>query len=128
MSSPTEVLKAAVMAAEGARAAAFVARDAAALEQLLDERLVYVHATGVKHDRPQLLQFVREGPRFLAVHQQAPHVELLADEVALVTGLLHIRLQRKGEQEPVELASWASAVWMRTDGAWRLVSFQSTKT
>ncbi len=117
----------AVLAAEGARAAAFVARDAAALERLLHERLVYVHATGARHDRDRLLQFLRDGPQFLSVQLHEPRVDLLADGVALVTGLLRMRLRREPGAAPVEAESLASQVWLRTDGAWRLVLFQSTR-
>ena len=117
----------AVLAAEGARAAALVARDAVALEGLLHEHLVYVHATGVKHDRAQLLQFLHDGPQFLSVHLQEPQVQLLAEGVALVTGLLHMRLRREASVAPVEVGSLASQVWLNTNGSWRLVLFQSTK-
>ncbi len=117
----------AVLAADRARAAALVARDAVALEGLLHEHLVYVHATGVKHDRAQLLQFLRGGPQFLSVHLQEPQVQLLADGVALVTGLLHMRLRREAGLAAVEVGSLASQVWLRASGSWRLVLFQSTK-
>ena len=117
----------AVLAAEDARARALVARDAPALERLLHERLVYIHATGAKHDRAQLLQFLREGPQFVSVHLQAPQVQRLAEGVALVTGLLRMRLRREAGVAPVEVASLASQVWLRVDDAWRLVLFQSTK-
>ena len=58
----------------GTAHAAGVARDAQALAALLHDELCYIHATGVRHDRAQLLQSVLSGPRFLAA-------ELAADAV-----------------------------------------------
>lgn len=114
-----------VLAAEQARAAALVARDASALGALLDADLVYVHATGVRHDRRQLLQFVEQGPRFLAVALEQPSVSVFG-EVALVVGELRLTLQR--EAAATEARSWASEVWARAaDGRWRLRLFQSTR-
>ena len=118
-----------VLAAERARAAAVVARDADALATLLHDSLTYIHATGVRHDRAQLLQFVLTGPRFLAVELVAPQVQLHVD-CAIVTGELHLRLQREPTADPIEARSLASEVWLR-DAApphrWRLALFQSTR-
>lgn len=118
-----------VLAAERARAAAVVARDAEALAPLLHDTLTYIHATGVRHDRAQLLQFVLTGPRFLSVALAAPQV-LLHGDCAIVTGDLHLRLQRDPTAEIIEARSLASEVWLR-DAAqprrWRLALFQSTR-
>jgi ketosteroid isomerase-like protein len=117
----------AVLAAERARAAALVARDLVALEALLHDELVYVHATGVRHDRGALLRFVQQGPSFLAVELGAPRVRRHG-ELALVTGELHLRLQREPDVAPVDARSLASAVWLlEPSGAWRLLQFQSTR-
>jgi ketosteroid isomerase-like protein len=118
-----------VLAAEQARAAAMTAGDAAALARWLDDGLVYVHATGVRHDRAQLLHFVATGPRFLAVDFRMEDVLESADCVVL-GGELRLRLVRPGESVPIEARSWASAVWRRgPDHAtpWRLRLFQSTR-
>ena len=117
---------AAVLAAEQARAAALVARDAAALATWLHPELIYVHATGVRHDRERLLRFVAEGPRFLAVAFHAPTAELRGD-VALMTGELRLRLQRQGETATTDARSWASAVWLLGPSGWQLRMFQSTR-
>ena len=118
-----------VLAAERARAATVVARDTDALAMLLHDGLTYIHATGVRHGRAQMLQFVQTGPRFLAVALVTPRVQLHGD-CAIVTGDLHLRLQREPAAEPIEARSLASEVWWR-DAApphrWRLALFQSTR-
>lgn len=118
-----------VMAAEQARAAAMVACDAEVLAGLLHEELVYTHATGARHDRAQLLQFLHSGPRFLEVELRAAQCRLHGD-AAIVTGELRLRLQRVGDAGPTDALSLASEVWLRDAAAparWRLVLFQSTR-
>lgn len=118
-----------ILAAERARAAAMTDRDAAALVRWLDDRLVYVHATGVRHDRGQLLHFVTTGPCFLEVDFRMEAVRESSDCV-IVSGELRLRLVRPGESAPIDARSWASAVWLRgPDEAtpWQLRLFQSTR-
>ncbi|MDO8375982.1 MAG: nuclear transport factor 2 family protein, partial [Aquabacterium sp.] len=118
-----------VLAAERERAAAVVARDGETLATLLHDGLTYIHATGVRHDRAQLLQFVLTGPRFLAVELVAPQVQLHG-ACAIVTGDLHLRLQREPTAEPIAARSLASEVWLRNAALphrWRLALFQSTR-
>jgi ketosteroid isomerase-like protein len=108
---------------------AVVARDGETLAALLHEGLVYIHATGLRHDRDQLLQFVMTGPRFLSVTLAAPQVQLHGD-CAIVTGDLQLRLQRDPDAAPIEARSLASEVWLRDDAwprRWRLALFQSTR-
>ncbi len=119
-------MNAAVLAAEQQRAAALVARDPAALAGWLHPDLVDVHATGTRHDRAQLLRFVAEGPRFLAVAWHAPAVELHGG-VALLYGALRLRLQRQGETATTDACAWASAVWLLGPAGWQLRLFQLTR-
>lgn len=120
--------EAAVRAAELARAAAMVARDVKALSALLHPGLRYVHAPGRRDDRDGLLQFVAEGPAFLAVELQIDDVACDAHTV-LLSGLLHLSLRRSPDTEPVQARSWASALWCFDEAhGWRLRHFQSTRT
>jgi len=110
--------------AERARAAALVARDAAALAALLHPELRYVHATGIRHDRDGYLQTLQTGPRFLEVVVTPEQILDLADGAAL-SGQLFMRLQRDGEV--IEARSWVTALWLRGAEGWRLRLFQSTR-
>lgn len=94
----------AVLAAERSRCAAFVARDAQALAATLHDDLVYIHATGVRHDCRGLLDFVTTGPRFLRVELQPSGVELRSD-VAIVTGTLALTLQRAADGPVIDACS-----------------------
>lgn len=110
----------------GERAQALLTGDWHALEGLLDGQLCYVHATGVRHDKPQYLHFVKERIRFLSIELQAPQVVQCGD-IAVITGCLRQSIVRAQEKVPVEVQSWVTEVWRKTD-RWRLCAFQSTRT
>lgn len=115
-----------VLDSERARADAVVAGDLDRLGAMLADDLVYVHATGVRHDKAQWLAYLSSGPRFLAVDLVAPRVSLMGDG-ALVVGELHLRLRRNPDSEPVQARSWVSQCWVCGDGGWRLRLLQSTR-
>jgi ketosteroid isomerase-like protein len=114
-----------LLAAERQRAAAVVALDLESLATCLDENLIYVHATGTVHDRGELLEYIRTGPRFHEVRLE-PRSTRIHGNVGMVFGDLRLRLQRAGEQ-PVEAHSVATELWVRHGSRWQLVSFQSTR-
>ena len=120
MSAQEELLE-----AERRRSAALVARDVAEMDACLDRNLVYVHATGVEHDREGLLDYVRTGPVFHEVRLEPRSIRIYG-EVALLFGELNLKLQRAGA-ESVEARSLATEVWIRRADGWRLASFQSTR-
>jgi ketosteroid isomerase-like protein len=118
-----------VLDSERARADTLVAGDLDRLGAMLAEELVYVHATGVRHDKAQLLAYLQSGPRFLAVDLVAPRVSVMGDG-ALVVGELHLRFRRNPDGEPVQARSWVSQFWERREGdgaGWQLRLLQSTR-
>ncbi len=114
-----------VLAAEAARAAALVRRDLQALEAILDDGLTYVHATGVRHDRRELAEYVRTGPQFHEVRLEPASLQVIGD-VALVAGDLHLQFQRPAG-ELVKAVSMVTAAWVRRATGWKLAAFQSTR-
>lgn len=118
-----------LLACERARADAVIAGDLALLAGMLAADLVYVHAPGQRHDKSQLLAYLQTGPRFLAIDLLNPSVQVMGD-CALVTGELHMRLQRQPSDTPVTVRSWVSEVWVRdrrSETGWRLRLLHSTR-
>lgn len=107
------------------RAAALLARDWASLESLLAKDLCYVHATGVRHNKSEYLDFVKGNIVWDAIHLQDPVVSVTGD-VTVVTGRLNQSLSRGDAATPIEATSWVTEVWRKTD-SWRLAAFQSTR-
>lgn len=119
----------ALLACERARADAVMAGDLDRLAGWLADDLVYVHAPGQRHDKAQLMDYLRNGPRFLAIDLLNPSVQVMSD-CALVVGELQMRLQRNPDEEPVTVRSWVSEVWVRGSRdftEWKLRLLQSTR-
>lgn len=96
-----------VLAAEQQRAAAWIAGDTARLAAYLDDELVYIHATGVRHNREQLLEYLSTGPRFEGMGFQ-PRSFRLDGDFALLSGALHLRVAARPDRarwrvEPIAL-------------------------
>jgi len=108
-----------------ARQAALLSQDWVSLERLLDPTLQYVHATGVRHDKPAYLAFARERVRVEAMQLEDAQVQVIGN-VSLVTGRLRQTIVRNGETASVVVVSWVTEVW-RANGDWQLVAFQSTR-
>ena len=100
-------------------------RDFDALGELLADELRYTHATGVTHDRSGYLEFVREKLEFDAVRFEAATIGL-DQQMAVLCGTLQQTIRRRGEADPVAIASSVVEVWVRRKG-WQLATFQSTR-
>ena len=104
---------------------AMIAQDMAKLEPMLAEELYYGHSTGLVENKPQFLESIRSGQfRYRSI--EVKHLDVrLYDEVALVTGLIHVRVEMKGQ--PLETDLRYSDAYARRDGRWQLVAWQSAR-
>ncbi|MBR9883642.1 MAG: nuclear transport factor 2 family protein [Oceanospirillales bacterium] len=119
-STEAEVLK-----AHRARAAALVAGDRSALAALLAPGLHYIHAPGRIDNRESYLEFLAS-VTFLKVEVSDRQINVLG-EVAILTGILRMTLQKEGQTEPAHPVSAITEVWhCRDNRAWMLINFQST--
>lgn len=118
-----------LLSCERARADAVIGGDLIRLADMLAADLVYVHAPGQRHNKSQLLTYLQTGPRFLAIDLLNPCVQEMGD-CALVTGELHMRLQRQPSDAPVTVRSWVSELWVRdprSHSGWLLRLLHSTR-
>ncbi len=114
----------AVMAAESARYAAMIEGDVAALEQLLDEDLVYSHSDGSRDSRETYLKKVTDG-HFVYHRADAPVERLLIiGDCAVLAGQMNAEVSVGGEKR--SLSNGCLAVYRRADGKWRLLAYQPT--
>lgn len=119
MPSPTEE----ILRLEDERYAAMLAKDVKTLERLFDEELVYMHSSGIADSKESYLRGLRDGVwdyQRIARTEQAVKV---SGDTALVFNRLAISIKVRGAQK--ELDNRALAVWVRRDGAWRLIALQS---
>jgi ketosteroid isomerase-like protein len=111
-----------ILRLEDERYAAMLAKDVKALERLLDEQLVYMHSSGVADTKESYLRGLRETWDYRRIDRSDQTVRVSGD-TALVFNRLEISIKVGGE--PKELDNRALAVWVRRDGAWRLIGLQS---
>ena len=115
---------AAVLAAEDRRYRAMVETDLVALDQLLDDRLSYAHSSGARDTKDQYLAKVRSGYYdYLRIDHPVERVEVIGD-TAMVVGRMTCDLTVQGTPKTID--NLALAVWVRTDGEWRLLAYAPT--
>ena len=115
----------AVWAAEQRRCAAMLTNNPAELGAVLDERLVFHHSNGGVDDKAAFLAKIAAGRiKYVSISWSEDCVVALAADVALLTG----RMLTVVRVEDIEkrLDNRVLEGWARSDGAWRLVAFQST--
>ena len=118
-------LKAEILAAEKARCDAMLANDNAALDDVLDPRLHFAHATGAVDDKDAFLAKMAAGRiQYVALDWSEERVLELAPDAAMLTGRMNTDVKVEGVVK--ELRNRVITVWSRTGGAWRMVAFQST--
>ena len=115
----------AVQAAERARCAAMLANDAAALDALLDPRLLFSHATGQVDDKAVYRAKMAAGRiDYVSIDWSEDHVTPLGEDAALMTGRMTSQVRVEGVAK--QLDNRVLAAWARAADGWRLVAFQST--
>ncbi|MFO1456669.1 MAG: nuclear transport factor 2 family protein [Steroidobacteraceae bacterium] len=110
---------------ERQRFAAMVAVDAAALDEVLSERLRYCHSDGRCETKGQFLEALQSG-RMRYVSIDVLELEPKAVGTAmLVQGRLALAVEQQGQ--PLQLKMAFTDVYESTPTGWRLVAWQSTR-
>lgn len=114
-----------IIEAEQRRCAAMIANDPAALAAMLDEELRFHHATGAVDDKQALLAKMAAGRiRYAGIAWSEEKITALASDAAMLTGRMTTDVQVEGVDK--RLNNRVMTIWRRSDGAWRLLAFQST--
>jgi len=109
---------------ERARIAALLACDYDAFEALLDERLLYTHATARRDTRETQLASLRGGAyRYLEMETDPQQIDVLGDAV-VVAGNQRAVIEIGGEAG--ERRSVYAQVWVRRGDDWKLLCMQVT--
>jgi hypothetical protein len=121
-----EVDHALVTELEDRRFAAMLTNNPDEIEPLLDDEVIYIHSSSVRHDKQAYLDFLREGRvAYLAVDRKYHGIVSLGESSFFVSGRVGIDLTVNGK--PAQLDNLFIAIWIkRDDDVWRLISWQST--
>lgn len=115
-----------VLAAEQARREALVADDHARVAQLFADDLVYVHTTGLIHDKAQYLAYARDTVAYLAIERGELNVRVQGD-VAIMTGTQTNTLKKRSEDNAVRAEGFVTQVWTRGADGWQIASFHGSR-
>jgi ketosteroid isomerase-like protein len=109
---------------EDRRFRAMCEADAATLEQLLADTLVYTHSYGGADSKPSYLEGIRS-KRWLYRKIERPKEDIqVHGDCAVVTGQVRIELLSEGK--PKTLNSAYTDVWIKGPKGWQMVAWQST--
>ncbi|MHC6225561.1 nuclear transport factor 2 family protein [Pseudomonas sp. X10] len=110
---------------ENARCRALVNADLSALQTLIDDDLVHVHATGTVDDKPAYLALVENAITFLRAERHDLDVRVYGD-LAVATGRLLQTIELRASAERREMDVITTQVWRRWQDGWRQLSFHAT--
>jgi ketosteroid isomerase-like protein len=113
-----------ILALEARRQAALVAADLAALDDIYDDDLIHVHATGLTHDKAGLIEHVRRNRHYIGFERGALRVRVFGD-VAILTGPLINHMRNAATGQTRVMRAVATQVARRTPEGWRFLSFHT---
>ena len=109
---------------EDQRYAAMCAADAAALDRLLADSLVYTHSYGGSDSKASYLEGIRAKKwQYRKIERPKEEIQVHGD-CAVVTGQIRIELLSEGK--PKTLNSAYTNVWIKGPKGWQMVAWQST--
>lgn len=111
--------------AERQRFAAMVEADVGTLERLLADELTYTHTTGTTDTKTELLASLSSGTlKYLSIEPEDMRARPYG-EVGVVTGRAAMKVRAGGQELAFRIAF--TDVYVRRDGRWQVVAWQSTR-
>lgn len=115
-----------IIALDEARRAAMIAEDFAALDRLLADDLVHVHAAGNSDTKAQYLKMIADFCGFVAIGRGPMTVRFYGD-TAILTGPMTHTVRIKPTGAIFTMDAFGSQVWAPHGDSWRQVLYQATE-
>lgn len=116
--------EAAVLAAEQARFAAQVNKDYAALDRLIGDDLFYQHSNGELDTKASFIQGIKDGKRsYDDIKIEESKVRVYGKTAVINAVCMYYRKDAAGNPNNLHLRY--TDVWVKRNGGWQLVSWQS---
>ena len=118
-------VKATIKQLEDRRYKAMCEADAATLDQLLGDTLVYTHSYGGADTKASYMDGIRAKKwQYRKIERPKEHIEVYGDGTVVVSGQVRIELLADGA--PKTLNSAFTNVWIKGAKGWQMVAWQST--
>ena len=118
-------LKQTIRGLEDRRFKAMCDSDAAALQELLADSLVYTHSYGGADSKASYMDGIRSKKwQYKKLERPKENIEVYGDSCVVVTGQVRIELVAEGK--PKTLNSAYTDVWVKGAKGWQMVAWQST--
>ena len=115
-----------IQSLDARRLKALIRGDVQALDQLLSKDLIYTHASGWRQTKAEFLASIRSGElMYHAFTMYEVRVRVYGNTV-LVTGNASARV--KAKQQELDVSLLFLEAYVRQDGRWQLVAWQSTRS
>ena len=109
---------------EDRRYRAMVAADAAALDELLADSMIYTHSSSLVDTKASYLEGMRNGKwKYKKIDRPVEDIQVHGS-CAVVTG--HVRIEVVVDGTPKSLNSRYLDVWLQGPKGWQMVAWQST--
>ena len=110
---------------EDARYAAQTGRDFAALQQLIGDDLVYIHASAIVDNKAAYIETQRAGTVIYRTMRRSDVSVRTYGCLAMITGLANFDVTNKGQDISVELRF--HSIWAKRAGGVQFVSWEATR-
>ena len=117
-----------VLAADDARVKALLAADYDTAEKLFADELTYVHSNGSLDTKQSYMQGLRAGNSRYAEMNMFDMSVRAYGETAVLSGKFTAKVIIGGGAREANLLSRVLMVWVKRDGNWQLVAWESTPT
>jgi len=101
-------------------------KDAATLDKLLTDNLVYAHASGVVDTKKTYIAKIKEGKQvYKSFEQRSPSVAVYGNDTAISFSWVHVT--GTTPQGPFDDKIMMLHTWVKQGGAWKLAAHQTTR-
>ena len=115
-----------IIALDEQRRAAMIAEDFAALDRLLADELIHVHAAGNADTKAQYLKMIADFCGFEAIERGPIAVRFYGDTAVMTGPMTHtVRIKPTGAVRT--MAAFGTQVWAPDGDSWRQVLYQATE-
>jgi len=117
-----------VLAADATRVKALLAQDYDAADQLFADELTYCHSNGSQDTKASYMGGLRAGNSRYAEMNMFDMTTRIFGETALLSGKFTAKVIIGGGAREANLLSRVLMVWVKRDGHWQMVAWESTPT